>query len=450
MNVRSLVTLVVVFALVTAAVWVAQLNRQPVTVTIPGFVPFAAPLWAVLFLTLLTGIFLALVYSLAMTSREAVTRWRHEREGRPARDRAARLERGLRLLIAGDDAAARQELGALVEEQPGNAEAWLFAGTAARRSGDPDAALEMHLRALGLLPDDDRVLAELSLDAEAAGDSRAAVRYQQRLLESAGRSPERQRRLRDLHLAANRLDAAIDAQRQLEETGSGAEPATEPGLLAALRVERARRRLESGEAAGAIAAAREVLADRPGYEPAYALLVDGYEGQRDLGATLEAYEEAFEATRSLEMLRRHANLLVETEEPEEAIRTLRAAVGNLDGAPRIAARILLGRLYYRLELVDEAWAEFRDLQEVVESSPLVNYYQGKLHARRGEHAAAYELLKESILATGVLDLSYRCPECDTVGPTYGERCHDRCRHGRLEMEVGRHARPARPVEAPAV
>lgn len=449
MNVRSLLTLVLIFALVTVSVWVAQANRQPVTVTVPGLTPFAAPLWAVLFLTLLSGIFLALVYALAMTSREAVDRWRRKRRGEPARERAVRFDQGLRSLVMGDAAAAREQLSAVAQEEPTRAEAWLYAGTAARRSGDPEEATEMHLRALGLLPDDPRVLAELSADAEASGDTSRAVRYQQKLIEAAGSTPDRRRRVRDLHLAGGRLEAAVEAQRQLVAASPTVDAAA-TALLDALRVQVGRAELAAGEPARAAEIAREALASDPSFEPAHALLVESLLAGDDPEAALEAYAAAVAATGSLELLRRHADVLLDMEEPEAAIRLLREAIDRTEGSRRIGARILLGRLYYRLELVDESFQEFRELDELAEASPLVDYFLAKLEARRGDTQGAFERLKEAVRRAGFLDLTYRCPACGTVGPAYGDRCSELCPCGRVEMVIERDARPARPVEAPTV
>lgn len=451
MNARSLLGLIALFATVTVGVWVAQLNEAPVTLDLPGLAPLTAPLWVVLFLSLLCGFLLALLYSLVLSSRDALVSRRQERAARPARERAARLDQGLRLLLAGQDGEARELLGRVAREEPGNADAWLHAGVAARRLGDAASAQQEHLRALGLRPEDPAVLDELSRDAEALGDLPAAVRYLQEAIEHGGDSLARRRRLRDLHLRAGRWEAAIRAQEALVATAAEEqERRHEAATLRGMRVGKGRRALEAREPRAAADIGRALLAEEPDYEPGHALLVDALLEGDDPDTALDALAEAVSRTGSLELLRRQGNLLVDLEEPERAIRTLRAAIESFDGAPRLAARILLGRLYYRLELIDEALSEFRAAAEAVEFSPVVNYYLAKLYARRGEHREAHELLKKTLRLSRFLDFRYRCPECGTVGPEYGRRCHDLCPTGTVEMQVARDASPARPVEAPAI
>ncbi|MFW6198489.1 MAG: lipopolysaccharide assembly protein LapA domain-containing protein, partial [Acidobacteriota bacterium] len=79
MSVRNFIRLVSIFAAVAVVVWIAELNSRPVTVDLPGLPPVAAPLWMALGLAFLAGLFLALLYSLAVSSREA---WRRRREAR--------------------------------------------------------------------------------------------------------------------------------------------------------------------------------------------------------------------------------------------------------------------------------------------------------------------------------------------------------------------------------
>lgn len=450
MSVRSLVGLIVLVAAVAAALWMAQLNSATVTVRLPGLEPLAAPLWTVLFLSLLSGILLAFVYTLATSSRDALTSWRGQRAGRPGRRRAADVDRGLRLLVAGEDRRARELLERVARQDAGNADAWLHAGIAARRLGDAEAAQRMHLRVLGLRPDDPRVLEELSRDTEEMGDVPGAVRYLRQAIEHGGAAAAG-RRLRDLHLRAGSWEAAISAQKALvERVPDGDSRRRERAILAGMRIGKGRRTLAAGDARGAAEIARALIGERPDYEPAHALLVDALLAGDDPTTALDALHEAVERTGSLELLRREAGLLVDAERPEEAIRTLRTAVENAGGERRLAARILLGRLYDRLELVDEAFAEFRTVAEDVEFSAVVNYYLAKLHARRGEHRQAQDLLQEALRRSHVLDLRYRCPECGTIGPEYARRCHDLCAGGMVQMDVRRDVSPSRPVEPPKV
>jgi len=179
MTFRSLVVFVAIFAVVALSVQFAQQNRASVALDLPGLSPFAAPLWGVVYLSLLTGVMLALLYSLGLSSREAVQRWRSSRRDRALADIAGTVKQGLEASTQGDDATALSLFEAVITERPDHLEGWLLGGHAARRAGDVDRAIEMHLRAQGLAPSDARVLDALADDFAAAGDEVRALRYLQ-------------------------------------------------------------------------------------------------------------------------------------------------------------------------------------------------------------------------------------------------------------------------------
>lgn len=449
MNVRSLVSLIVLFALVTAAVWVSQLNRDAVTLRLPGLAPLSAPLWVVVFLTLLLGVFLALLYSLALSSRQAMVSWRQGRNERGVAVAAAALEVGIRELAREDAAAALEQLEAAVSADGSNAEAWLFAGDAARRVGDIEGATERHLRALALAPDDHRAVESLGLDAEAAGDRTRALRYLRQLLQMQGPDERRLARVRDLHVAEADWKAAIETQRQLLKA-AGAGATIEHTTLLGLRAERGYELLRAGDADAARTVAKELVAEDPGFEPGQILRG---EVEIEAGQTDEAtryWQAGVAATGSVELLRRLANLYLENEQPEDAIRVLREAADTMQGEAVLAARILLGRLYYRLELIDEAAELFEQLSGMVVDSPVIDTYLAKVRRRRQETEEAYELLEETIRRGGVLDPRYRCRECATKHRQHAHRCSGCGRWGTLLIDLSRDTRRAEEIDAPIV
>ena len=74
-------------------------------------------------------------------------------------------------------------------------------------------------------------------------------------------------------------------------------------------------------------------------------------------------------------------------------------------------RFFLGRLFSRLEMIEEAWDQFVELRGRLAHSPTLDYYLGKVHERRGELPEACQLYRNVIQSTGALDVVYRCTGC---------------------------------------
>ena len=448
MTIPRLLGLLALVAAAALAIVVSQWNRAPAELVLPGLPPFTAPLWVILFLGVLAGGLFTTAYITALSSRDALDRWRRERLER----RNARVDRlqaeAVAAFLAGDLERARQRFAEVNELAPGRGEAWLFAGDAARHAGDLEAASELHLRAQGLMPEDPRVLDALARDSEKAGDLGRAQRYQEQLIERHGATPKRRERQRDLAIAASDWDLALRAE--LECSRGRKRTPEEERILSGLKFEAAAAVAAAGDAEAALLAARRLVNEVPAFEPGY-VLIARIEGERgDPEAAAEALEQGVAATESLELVRRLVSLRLDLEQPEAAIDSLRETAERFVDDAAIAARILLGRLYYRVGLVDEAEAEFAALADLVESSPVVDYYRARARHRRGETDAAYQILREAIRADGYLDIRYLCGACGTVHEGYVSRCSDCGKWNRVAMDISRDAHAAEPVRAPVV
>lgn len=448
MTVPRLLGLVAVMLVVASAVAVSQLNGAPTTLTLPGLRPLTAPLWVVVFAGALIGGVLTASYFTALSSRDALARWRRERHDR----QTVRIDRlhadGIRALLAGEAEQARRLFLEVAERAPERGDAWLLAGDAARACGDADAATECHLRAQGLMPDDPRVLEALSRDAESGDDMERARRYQEQLIERHGATVVRRERQRDLAIRDRDWGVALAAEKECARGRKRSD--AEEKLLRGLRIEAAAADVVAGEPEAALIAARRLANEAPDFEPAYDVLADIHRAAGDDEALAAVLEEGYAATASLGLLQRLVALRLELEQPEAAIASLREASGQLESDAALAVRIMLGRLYHRVGLVEEADDEFASLADQVKRSPVVDYYRARAAQRGGDAEAAYEVLRQSIRAAGYMDVHYACRECGAEHTEYARRCRRCGEWATLEMDILRDALAAEPVRAPVV
>lgn len=457
MSFRSLVVLAVIFALVGLGIYVAQLNRAPVTLLLPWAEPISAPLWAVCFLALLAGVFLALAYSLVLSSREAFDRWRTRRRERQAAELDRVFRDGVDAALHGRLRRARRFFDEVVERDPEHLRAWLVGGDVDRRLEEPSRALDKHLRAQSLAPRDPRVLEALAADYEALGETERARKHLEERLEEEPRDvPEPYERLRDLLARQGEWEVAQRVEeKRLKALGDAADVeggSARAGILRGIRFEVGRGRLAAGKAPEAAKIFGELVKANEAFVPAWLYLGEARLEAGDAAAALQAWERGFEATRSLGLLERVAEHHLDREDPQRAIQTFHDAIGHLDANAAVAARFLLGRLYYRLEMVEEAEAEFAAIEEDVEFTPLLEFYLARLRERRGDHATAARLYREVIRAGGSLDAVYRCDACEATHDTYTVRCRRCERWGQVEFDASRTFRVAEEtvLQAPPV
>jgi len=448
MTLRNLVTLLVVFAVVSIGLWTASLNTDVVTVRVPGFPAreYQTSLWVVGFLAILIGALGTLLYTVLVSSKAAFVRWRRARSDQRVAEDTELIQQGLAAAVRGDHATALQRFETVLQHDPDRLSGWIQGGNAARTLGDIDKAVDMHVRARGLSPDDPDVHDALARDFEAAGQyARAVGHLEQRLAAQPKGDPDLFARMRDLLARQGRWDEALAAQdkraKLLKDTGSRA---TQEAVKRGLRLEKGRALLEQGTGESreqALAIFTALCKEDPHFVPAYLMLGRARLAMGDADGAVEAWTEGVAQTDALELLNELVVHYLDTGDPESAIRTYSRAAESIGGAQGRAARLGLALLYSRLEMVEEAREVLVRLDDEVEFSPTVAYHLGKLAVREGDCKSGAERFRQVIQSSGILEPYYRCTECGTRHSGYVLRCDGCGRWGTVSLDTSEELRP---------
>jgi tetratricopeptide (TPR) repeat protein len=457
MTLRNLVALLTVFAVVSIGLWTATLNTDQVTFTAPGFPPheFQTSLWVVGFLAILLGVLGTLLYTVVLSSKAAFSRWRRTRNDLKTAGDTELIQSGLAAAVRGDHAAALQRFETVLENDPERLDAWIQGGNAARAMGDLDTAVDMHIRARGLAPDDADVHDALARDFEVLGEcARAVGHLEQRLVAEPKGDPELFARMRDLLARQGRWDEALEAQdKRVKLLKDAASRADEEAVNRGLRFEQGRALFEQGgkdprqEALAIFTALRK---EDPQFVPAYLLQGRARNADGDVDGAVEAWTEGVVATHALELLNELVSHYFNAGDPEQAIRTFRQSAESIGGDEGRAARLGLALLYARLEMLEEAREELERLEDEVEFSPTVAYHLAKLSARQGDSATAADRFRQVIQASNILEPCYRCGHCGTAHDAYVMHCAECGRWGTVVIDTSEELRPVsdRKVKAP--
>jgi len=447
MSLRSLLTLFMIFVVVSLGLWVAWLNPDTVTFRLPGRTPFEfeTRLWVVSFLSVLLGVFVALLYTVVLSSKEALTRWRLRRTERQSSVHTRLLIDGLRFGLRGEKKEALSQFESILEEDPKNIEAWLEAGHTTRRLGNGDKAVDMHMRARALDPDDPRVQEALAADLESLGEYGRAVNHVEQLIASTAKPDARLYAwLRELLAREGRWDEAEQAQdKRLKLLKDDAPGTDEETILRGLRFERGQALLASGEEEDrkeAVKIFEGLIKADPQFVPAYLLLGDGRQAAGDADGAVKAWQIGVDATHSLPLVDRLSDHYLSSSEPESAIQTYRRAADTIQGGDSAAARLGLGLLYARLEMLEEAQAEFEALADRSEYSPALQFYLARLQQRLGDDSIAAEMFQEIIEKSGILQQTFRCRHCGASHDDYLVRCMECGRWGTVVQDISRDVR----------
>jgi tetratricopeptide (TPR) repeat protein len=152
--------------------------------------------------------------------------------------------------------------------------------------------------------------------------------------------------------------------------------------------------------------------------PAYIGLGEAYIKSERMESAMTLFEKGYDMTKNIILLHRLETLCLEIGQPDRILRVYQKALAK---APdHITLKFYLGKLYYRLEMIDEAFDLLSEIEGQVESFPDLHKILGNLYLRRGNYFVAAEAFRKGLqlqitggapLKTAVI-VPYCCPLCD--------------------------------------
>ncbi|GEM_PF-1053591 len=191
-------------------------------------------------------------------------------------------------------------------------------------------------------------------------------------------------------------------------------------MLVGLQYEQARDLIAGNNLRPALTILRVLQKDHPHFIPAWVMTGDLYIKEDEAEKAVSIWREGFLKTHAIILLHRITDLFLDREQPEKAIETLADIVYSSENDT--IPRFFLGRLYYRLEMHDEALREFNLIKPRVFRSPTLNYLIGVLEERTGKPEKATAAFRRVISEIGALKTEYFCTECKLRTATWSDRC----------------------------
>lgn len=436
MKFRTLLSILLGFLVVYLLAF-ALLNNRPLMeerFILPG--DKTLPLYGVVALVFLLGLSLAIFISLMQDSRslfERLRQWWLVRSGRAVDEQ---YRRGIEALLGGQDEKAIEAFDAVLAQNPDHFEALLVSGDILRGLKRYEEAIGRHRRARRLRSTDLRPLYSLASDYEESKQYPKARLALNKIVElDPKKSVAALRRLRKIHMKQGDWDGALRAQERIEalidKTPYKVEAERRYGL--GIRYQIAIEFLKKEKTAEAIAQFRKVLKLAPNFVPALVRLGEAQLDEGETEAALQTWDQGFRATGSPVFLTAMENYFLEQEDPQVAIDTFRRM--SAASPHELMPRFFLGKLYLRLEMIDEAHREFQRIRERVAYSPALHYFLGKALARRTDYAGAAAEFEKALDQMDLLRQQYACSVCSARYRQWLDRCETCGEWNSVEIEL---------------
>jgi tetratricopeptide (TPR) repeat protein len=273
---------------------------------------------------------------------------------------------------------------------------------------------------------DDPELSAWLREAEGArreGRSAEARQLYRRVLDRRRHELTALRGLRDLAADAGTWRDALAFAERAAAVAAGPEREGDSRALAALHYAAGRTDLGEGRAGDAVAHFRNALRADRDFAAASVALGDALEQAGEHREAVRTWERAVESRPAIPLLARLERAYRDEGRPSRMIALYRAAAERApaDGAIAVA----LGRVYFELEMLDEAAEQLERIETRAPNLPVVHAYLGAVFERRGQLREACEEYRRALRLAEAFHWPQRCADCGATAATWHDRC-SRC------------------------
>ena len=138
---------------------------------------------------------------------------------------------------------------------------------------------------------------------------------------------------------------------------------------------------------------------------------------------LEILLEGFRKTGEGTFLQELEDYFIQLGRPEDGLALMRRVAAT--SRHSTTAKFFLGKMLYRLEILDEALDLFQEVRSQVVYSPILFFFMAKIHSRRARLDAALNEYRQLLRNLGILKLRYECAVCGHRTQDFSDRC-DSC------------------------
>lgn len=415
--------LVLVAVLIVAVFffYLYQINTHQAVFYLASSKAYEAPLIVMLLISLGAGALLVILITLIADLKRAIGRWSISRKEKLKKKALDIWAQGKEMFAEGHYLKAKQSFLEALERDPALVPALLGGAEACRLLRDYSQSQTLLDRARSLCQNDLEQMLTVAAGYAALGAVKEAIEVCQALASFSDKSVRVHKKLSHLYSQAGMWKEACQAQKEVVElSGNDGRLKEEAALLVGFQYQHAVELMGLGNHEGASKTLKEVIKEAEEFVPAYVALGDAYLKLGDSGEAAQVWEKAYRSQPSLVFLLRLEELFISNGEPEKAIKMYRRHLVENPG--NLPLRLLLGRLYLRLEMLDEALEHLAGLGEASVESPFYHLLMGEVYRRREVHDKASEEFTRALGFRRRPTLPFVCTGCEKEYPDWQGMC----------------------------
>jgi tetratricopeptide (TPR) repeat protein len=383
------------------------------------------------------GILTSFIFVVVRDTKRYVDRWQYQKRQKKEAKVQELFSKALNNLYAHHNLdEAKALLQDILAEEPEHINSLLKLGDIAVSEEDFQKAREYYQKAREMTPKNFDALFALERLMEKTDRWSDALRYVEEILDIDDGNLSALYKKRDILEKLDKWDEIVLVQKAiLRNERAEKDKNRERKNLVGYKYEYGRHSLENGELEKAKKAFRTVLRLEKDFIPALLGLAEVMFREGETEEAINLLEKSYEHESSMIILSRLEDLLINVGEPARLIRTYKNSLSKKPQDPVI--RFFLGKLYYRLEMIDDAFEILTSIDTGGAVYPELHQLMGNLYMKRNQmDRAVYEFKKALDIHKPPFVISYRCNNCGFTSSEWSGRCVHCKQWSTLQFSLG--------------
>lgn len=401
-----------------------ELNPGSVSLRISPQTTFEISTVSLVLISMAAGALLVTLLVGARETKHLILNWRNARLRRREEKVDTLFREGTHAFLSKRTAEAIGLFQKALALDPNHTDSLLWLGNLYRAEANYAEAIRLHRKALVTEERSIEILLALAKDLEGAKRFEEALQTLQDILKLDQANLTALMYERDLDIRLEKWNDALEVQHRLLKANLPPQDQhTEASTLVGIMYEVGRQLLERGHPEKSRRYFRGAIKRDKNFLPAYLALGEILVREGKSKNAAEILEKVYAKTGNIITLHRLEELYLDMGEPGEIIRVYQEAIQRDPQNPVL--KFYLGKLYYRLEMVDEAF----DLLSVLEGphDQMSDFHKimANLYLRKQQMELAVEELKKALTFRKRVVVPYVCTQCQEESREWTGRCR-RC------------------------
>lgn len=414
---RYFIVLFAIFALVVI-VYFERLNPDNMTINLSNRTSYDISTVGFFLFSFALGAFIVILFTLLRDARVMFQTWRtRQRERMDARVQEI-FSKGLYAYLAGKYDQAISFFRDIMKIEPNHFYTLLRIGDAYQHERNYSEAIKFHRKAKKI--DEKNLEAQFALakDYVLTGSYEEAISIIQDIIKKDSSNVEALIRLRDIYIKIARWDGAHETQGRIVKHRK--DNIEDIKLLMGLRYEFAKYLYNKGEKEKSKKLLKGVIRADKDFIPAYLTLGDMLVEAGEKSEASDLWEKGYYMNYNEILLHKLEDFYLHQGEPEKIIWIYKKAISL--NTNDVTLKFYLGKLYYRLEMLDEAFEILSELEGIESAMPELYKLLGNIYERKEEFTRAIAEFKKALGLRKRVMVPYYCPVCDYHTYEWSGRC----------------------------